>query len=145
MIAILMAFLWRLSGAGVKPFGALIPITAGFYAMIKTGHWLIGLLVGLATWGAGSLPITIFGNGVKNKFPWGFIWIWVLGYIYGLPCVLIHGWSGLLFALIPCAAFGLGTTLSNLEASSKIFVWEFVEGITGAAIGIALGGYFKAL
>jgi len=82
---------------------------------------------------AATLPFTL-GKGDIRKW-WQFAWIFVAGYLLGLPSALIHP-SGALLALVPCLAQGILGTLSNLPATAKFFQWKMVEGISWIAVSV---------
>jgi hypothetical protein len=73
-----------------------------------------------------TLPFTFKGDSIHSHwFNW--VWIWIAGYLLGLPSVIL-GWDGLWYALVPCVAQGVLGTLSNLPKTSKYVQWKFFEG-----------------
>lgn len=145
MIELLVGALWRLGGAGCPPFYRYWrrlgwPIVAGLVALFAQVPWWMCLLVMGATFGTTTLPVTFFGSKIPDHwFNW--IWLWILGYLYGLPSIMIHGWNGFLYALVPSVVMGLFVTLSNIQTwPAKTFVNEACEVLIGVATAMAICG-----
>lgn len=96
-----------------------LPLIYGTYLLVKT------------------LPFTLIGSSVHdNWFNW--VWIWLLGLINGLACVTVGLSSGLLIAslflsLVPCVAYGVCGTLSNVKSTARFFPWKLCEFVFGAS------------
>lgn len=143
--AIINAFLWRLGGAGANPFKRHwrrigYPVLAGIMCLffrLPIFRVVLACLVGHATT---RLPLTLIGDAV-NKHWANWVWLWVLGFLYGLPSVALQGWIGFAWALLPCLTFGASVTLSNTTRFSAIFTHDFCEGVTGAAVFLSLIAY----
>lgn len=139
---VLNAFLWRLGGAGARPFRKnwrrigyplLAAICAGLSGVIYYKVIAIAIACHLST----RPPLTLIGDDIhKHWLNW--IWLWVLGYLLGLPAVILHGWHGFLFALIPAATLGISVSLSNLKLTASIFTHEFCEGVIGFSVFFAI-------
>lgn len=97
---------------------------------------VLGLLCACFLHLATRLPVTLFGDGIYDS-PWNIPWLFILGYLYGLPGV-VFGWNGLFYALFPAVVMQSLTVLSNLKSTKKIFTWDFVEGLVGASVMISL-------
>jgi hypothetical protein len=139
MYEILNAFLWRMGGDGYPllhrnwrrvgyPLILILSLLGGAAA------WPVALLTGILAHLTTRLPLTFIGNSLYTHwFNW--VWVWVLGYIYGLPSVLVHGWAGFLLSIIPMVTVGMSLTLSNVSGvNSKTFTHEFCEAVTGFAV-----------
>ena len=136
------AVLWSLGGAGAWPFGrnwrrvgypVLVLVIALQSGLSDVMAVLLAILCHLST----RLPLTFFGSTIPGHwFNW--IWLWLGGYIIGLPAVLTHGWWGLAYALLPAFAQGLSVTLSNLPGSASAWPHEACEVFIGAAVFLAL-------
>ena len=128
--------LWQLGGTFNKLFRRLgFPIVASCAPLFYLGwSWWWPLLFGLCFL-VTTLPFTLKGDGI-NEHWFNWIWIWILGYLYGLPSIVIglcggHTALALLVALTPCIATGIVGTLSNVPATSKYFPWKECEGVIG--------------
>lgn len=86
----------------------------------------------LSVFAVATLPFTFKGSGLWDYW-FNPIWIWILGYLYGLPSILISS-SGALYAFVPMVVCGVVGTLSNVRATSKYFPWKFCEFIIWAAM-----------
>ena len=139
MIELANAFLWRMGGAGYplchrnwRRVGYPLLLTGSLVLGAVAWPWafLAGILAHLTT----RLPITFFGNTVQGHwFNW--VWLWILGYTYGLPSALVHGWTGTLLALVPMVVTGASLTLSNISGkNAETFTHEFCEAVIGASV-----------
>lgn len=143
MIEVIAAFLWRMGGSGYpglrrnwRRIG--VPVLLVSVCLLRWISPLIAILMGLCLHMATRLPLTFFGESLHDHwFNW--VWVWIAGYILGLPSVLLHGWNGVLLALIPMVAQGLSVNLSNVSGwPAKTFTHEFCESVTGVAVALAV-------
>ena len=143
MIEIISAFLWRMGGSGYpglhrnwRRIG--VPALVVSVCLLRGISPLIAILTGLCLHMGTRLPLTFFGEDIhEHWFNW--VWVWLAGYILGLPAVLTHGWVGFAFAIIPMVTQGLSVTLSNVSGvNATTFTHEFCESVTGIAVIIAI-------
>lgn len=106
-------------------------ITIAALLFLGFSWWLPVLFISIFS--VSTLPFTFIGDSLQQHwFNW--IWIWIAGYLLGLPSVLLSGERGLYFALVPMAVQGICGTLSNVKATSKFFQWKFCEFIIWASM-----------
>jgi hypothetical protein len=143
MIDILNAALWRMGGSGMKPFRKNWrrfgwPMLLLAWCLTHGVNVWIAILAAILAHGTTRLSLTFFGDSLREHwFNW--LWIWIAGYAIGLPSVLLHGWIGFVYALIPCVTQGLGVTLSNIAGDpAETFVHPWVEAVVGVAVAQAV-------
>ena len=141
MLEVINSFIWRLGGSVNKNIRRLgFPLLLVLVFVWTLPIWKL-LLLAISCHLATRLPLTLIGNDIpKHWFNW--IWVWIAGYLLGLPSVIVHGYSGFLYALIPFFGQGISVTLSNLKRTRTIFVHEFCEAVIGAsAMASVIGGF----
>lgn len=111
-----------------------------YFFFIGWTWWLIAMAG--AYFGVKTLPVTLIGDSIPEHWL-NWVWIWALGFITGLPVLIpgiLTGQAGLalLSCLVPTAVFGLFITLSNVKATSKIFVWKLCEFAMGVSVAYPL-------
>ena len=142
MEVLIIAFLWRAGGAGWPPIGlnwrrAGVPLVVLFTLFWKGYSEWQAVLCALSLFAALRLPLTLFGDSLYDHWM-NWPWVWVAGFILGLPSVFVHGWMGLLYALLPAIAQGVSVTLSNITTTAKDWPHEAVEIFVGVAVSLAL-------
>ena len=127
LICPIVGILSQLGGTFNKLYRRLgVPTVITLSALLFLGwSWWLPVLF-LSIFGVTTLPFTL----CNNWFQW--VWIWIAGYLLGLPCVFISGWNGLIYALVPCLAQGICGSLSNIPVTAKYFTWKFCEYIIWA-------------
>lgn len=142
MEVLIIAFLWRMGGAGIAPFRKNwrrvgVPIVV-LFALFWSGYsefQAIGCAVALFL--ALRLPLTLIGDSLYDHWL-NWPWAWVAGYIIGLSSIFVLGWSGFLFAFIPAVAQGASVTLSNIPKTATDFPHEACEILTACAFSLFL-------
>lgn len=131
----LIALSNQLAGTWGSPFGwfsiVFIALFLWLYGKLKSWKGYVTLVI---FWILGTLPITLIGDSIPG-FWLNWIWIWVLGYLQGLWCVLFSR-KVFLYALFPMFMYGVVITLSNLPLTAGLFPWKFCEGLMGFSLGI---------
>ena len=110
----------------IRRLGVPTIITLAYLTFLGWSWWLPVLFI--AVYGVATMPFTLVGEGLGASWI-NYLWIWVSGYLLGLPCVLIAPTAsqGLLWAIVPCLVQGIFGTLSNVKATAKYFPWKCVE------------------
>jgi len=134
----LAALCYMIGGTWLKQFRRIgIPVCAVIFTTLFAGfHWAWFIM---AAWyfGKMTIPLTLIGDGIPDHgFNW--VWVWIHGYLMGLPCFIFGAFNGLLLEslllpLVPMAVHGFITTMSNL-GTRKWFPHKLCEFITGAAV-----------
>lgn len=127
----------RLGGSKNKNFRRWgIGVALAFYSI------LFGCIWGVFCIGTSQLfrlPITFKGDSIP-EFWFNWIWVYIVGFIYGLvpfPLFLLNHWiAGLIAAGVFGIVFGTIVVLSNVKETADIFKWDRVELAYGALIGI---------
>lgn len=108
-------------------------ITAVLFLFMGWSWWLLPTLGAYIA--SRTLPLTLIGDSIRkpliNRF-----WVFLVGYIQALPCLFLFldQWESiLLLCLIPMFIYGVAINLSNVDKTSRLFTWKFVEFITGAS------------
>jgi hypothetical protein len=131
--------LWQLGGTFNKLYRRIgIPALSILIAWVFLGwsYWWIALAI--TQFITLILPFTLRGDSVLGaKINWA--WIWILGYLCGLPSLVIgvlHGlyWQPFVASLIPCLTLGIWGTLSNINATREFSLWKWVEFVVGGAV-----------
>ena len=137
----IVMFLWQAGGTWNKIFRRILaPIFLMSVLFLFLGFKWYFLLFAPLLLAAASLPFTLIGDSVHdNWINWP--WIWVHGYLSGLPIVAVGAFAGpfwecLLFALGTMAIRGVCETMSNIKGTSKLFVWKLCEGMAGLAVSL---------
>jgi hypothetical protein len=105
-------------------------ITLVSFLLVGFQWWLpvLFILIFVVT----TLPFTLKGDSLYSHwFNW--VWIWILGYLLGLPSVLL-GWKGALYSLVPCFTQGILGTISNIRGTAHLAQWKMVEGLVYIAM-----------
>ena len=129
----LVGLLSQLGGTYNKSFrriGVPLIITVANLLFLGFSWWLPLLLISI--FAVATLPFTLIGDALDKSWV-NYIWIWLAGYLLGLPSLLIsrHGW---IYALVPCITQGIIGTLSNVKVTAKYFPWKFCEFIIWASM-----------
>lgn len=138
LLGFLNACLWRLGGDGCPPFKRQwrrigYPVLLLVACILREISPLIAILVALLAHLTTRLPLTLTDSDVDSVKE--FIWVFFLGFIYGLPSVLINGLDGLIYAIWSMLVTGLSLTLSNISGDmARVFKHEFCEAVIGFAI-----------
>ena len=136
------AILWRLGGAGKWPFKRHwrrvgYPVLS-FILALSWGHSLtFSLTIASLCHASTRLPLTLIGNSLYTHWI-NWPWVWVVGYILGLPAIMTHGWDGLLRALLPAFAQGWAITLSNIPSEARDWPHEACEVLIGFVVLLAI-------
>lgn len=97
--------------------------------------WSWWLLPTLASYLAvKTLPLTLIGDSIRGSLI-NRIWVFILGFLQALPCVIIFYdelLTAVLLCLIPMVVYGVVLNLSNVSITSRLFRHKYVEAITGA-------------
>ena len=143
MIPLIFAFLYRIGGAGWKPFGKNwrrigIPILTFLVLSVSGAGVVKSLLTAALLLAALRLPLTFYGSSIPScAFNW--IWLWLAGYLLGLASVVTHGWQGLIYySCIPAMTQGVLITLSNIPETAKDFPHEACELAIGFSVALAV-------
>lgn len=128
----IVAFLWQAGGTWKKQYRRIgFPVAATLAVLLFIGfEWWLPLFAG-ACFAVTTLPFTFIGDGLpEHWFNW--VWVWITGYILGLPAFLI-GFDAEVFLMATGSmlAHGIFGTLSNIPATAKYFPWKFCEGAFG--------------
>jgi len=142
MEMLLIAFLWRIGGAGWPPFGKdwrrwCVPTVVLFSCLFRGYSELQAVLCAVFLFTALRLPLTLRGDSLYHHWL-NWPWVWIAGYLLGLASVVTHGWHGFLLALIPAIAQGVSVTLSNIPATAKDFPHEACEILTACAVALII-------
>lgn len=145
LIAIINALLWRLGGAGALPFKRnwrrlIYPTLVLVFSLIAGFGAIRAILCVLVCHLTTRLPLTLEDNDMDTVLE--YLWIWVHGYILGLPAVILYGPIGFLYALVPMIAEGISVTLSNVKYTRGVFTHEFCEGVIGYSVMLSMIGRF---
>lgn len=129
IICPVVAFLSQMGGTFNKLYRRLgVPAIITLTATLFLGwSWWWPVLF-LCVFGVATLPVTLIGDGIPSSWV-NWVWLWVLGYLMGIPCLLIYKY-GYLYALISMVSFAVPVSLSNIKATAHWFPWKFVEGFT---------------
>jgi hypothetical protein len=128
LICPLVALLSQLGGTYNKSYrrwGVPSVITIASLIFLGFSWWLPVLFFSIFV--VSTLPFTLVGDSL-HKCWINWVWIWIAGYLLGLPSALISGEKGTLYALIPMAVQGILGTLSNVKVTAKYVPWKFFEG-----------------
>ena len=122
----LVGLLSQLGGTYNKLFRRIVvPLVITLAAALFLGWTWWWPVLFLCIFGVSTLPFTLSGNSLYDKW-YNWVWIWVLGYLYGLPSLFLSKY-GALYALIPMVITGIAGTLSNIKATAPYFQWKFCE------------------
>lgn len=132
----IVALLYMAGGTFHKSFRRFgIPLFMAVFGIIFLGWHSGWITLSLGYVAVLSLPFTLIGDDVNGHFL-NFLWIWVFGYLLGLPALVIGVYLhkiglSLALSIIPCLLIGISATLSNLKVSRNFMPWKLVEFIAG--------------
>lgn len=105
-------------------------VITGFSSLLLGFTWWLPVLF-ISVFGVSTLPFTFKGSSLYDHwFNW--IWIWIAGFLLGIPSILIGG--SIFSCFIPCVVQGIVGTCSNLKFTAKYFQWKFCEFIIWASM-----------
>ena len=131
--------IYMAGGTWKKQFKRIgVPLSALVVTCLFAGiHWA-WIVMALWYFGKMTIPLTLIGDGIPDHwFNW--IWVWVHGYLMGLPCLIFGVFTeqvlaAFLLSFVPCVLHGLFTTFSNLRFSRAWFPHKLCEFVTGASV-----------
>lgn len=142
-IVLIVGLLWRWGGYG-KPFGKHprrygYPLVAGLYSFfVLHASPYNAILLALTAHLTTRLPLTLQDSDIDTAIEWA--WVWIAGFLIGAPAVILHGWNGLLYALLPMCAQGISITLSNIKQTADFLPHDACEILIGCAVMGAMIG-----
>lgn len=136
---LLLAFLWMAGGTwnkNIRRIGVPIFLCSMYWAFFPFHWWFF--IFGILQYIVLTLPFTVGDGDVRSW--WQFAWIWIAGYLIGLPVLIPAVFFGkyqygFILPLISFFVQGIFGTFSNLPTTRRWFPWKLVEFLIGSSIG----------
>lgn len=139
MVELLIAFLWRIGGAGWKPFEKnwrriVVPLVILTTLLISGAGVIHSILIAAFLLAALRLPLTLIGSEINS--PLNFLWVWISGLVLGIPSLIAHGWTWMV--ILPMLAQGISVTLSNISKTARDWPHEACEVLIGYSVALSI-------
>jgi hypothetical protein len=129
----IVGILSMLGGQYNKLFRRLgVPLAISIAYILFIGWSWILIPLFLSIFIVTTLPFTLVGDGLDKSWV-NYVWIWLAGYLLGLPSALLHT-SGCILALITSFVMGILGTLSNWKYTEKYTPWKLCEFLIWSAM-----------